>query len=321
MKDLPRIEISSALVKGIKAALSKKDAVFTFESDPQLASLVSAMGLCFEINQSDWNRLGPPLGFGTRIQTTAPWQARVVEVDGFAGVEGWVDGVELFYPDHPDFGYILHSASLNSSGELARVILSPYRISQFMKSRGVEAVVVKEWVLSSFLADESERENYQVTNLKELEANIALLQTKLMLGKQLSLTGTHDLVDHVLGLDVNAFDRRSGLIQDARELLGTLEKSPHKRALSVSYLMGVVLDDMAQPVWYLSEKHDFLLQRSISLLTAAFSQDDWLDWRLPPVFTKLVSELRSDGEMEALVEVFNDFEAQVLGSEAVSMVV
>jgi hypothetical protein len=318
MSNFKKIEVSDALLNGVKKSLEAMPEVFSFESHPQLASILASLGLCFEINNSDWNRLGAPLGVEPQAPTTtsehSSWEAHLVEIDGAVGLRATLEGVEKFSPDHPDFGYVLHPSSLNQEGEISQIVISPLQVAQFMQSRGLEAVIVKDWVLSSFLAEEKQRENYQVTNLREVESNIALLQTELMLKKQLSLSGTHDLVDHVLDLCSAAFIKREPLLRRVRESLLRLQELPQKRALVVSYFMGVLLDDMAQPRWYDSEAHDELLENSLLLLDSVLATKDWEEFHFPEAFDRLVGVLRDPNRSsKTLLESgFSDFKEKVL---------
>ena len=84
--------------------------------------------------------------------------------------------------------------------------------------------------------------------------------------------------------------------QTAGEKCGLATIPPSSPALVLSYLVGVLLDDLAQPKWYGSRAHTALARKALALLPSLASADDCGDLRLPESFHTLVQALRAGPE-------------------------
>ncbi len=164
------------------------------------------------------------------------------------------------------------------------------------KKRGLELAIVKKWVLSSFLAETpAATTNYLLANELEIKNGTSFLQAQLMSDSQLAFSGTHDLVDHLLGGTGLAFSSRRTLYVEARDTIAeVLNKNPAShRALLLAYLVGIILDDMAQPTWYHSRKHEEMLCHTLKQFksVSAFFLD-WPSLVFPLEFHSLIQKLR-----------------------------
>lgn len=72
-------------------------------------------------------------------------------------------------------------------------------------------------------------------------------------------------------------------------------------------MVGVVLDDLAQPTWYYSESHAGTIDRALRLLPTLSNQ---LTEPLPDSFHCLVAEIRSKTP-ENLKQAWHRFEADL----------
>ncbi len=298
MQPWQAIPINETLKENLRNMLRQKADIFSFQDDLHLSSLLACLGLLFEWKRKHWNRLAPIV---TKEQVPEQnFQGEIISHNNQIGVRLWIDGVTELIPRHRDFSRILHPLSINENGTLENLIFFPYQVVNLLNKRNITAVIVKDWVLSSFLAQSHKKEiNYQVTNENEIRQNIALTQTELMLNQSLPFFGTHDLVDHALGANGNAFANLRGILETTRSTLSDVKSN---KELILSYFIGVLLDDMAQSRWYHSEKHLELLKRTtLSIRNAKKSSIDLPNLNLPTSFHSLVRNLRDESEMDDLI--------------------
>lgn len=292
--------ITDQMRKKIVMLLATKTDVFTFETEPLLASLIACLGLQFEIGKPEWDRLSPALG----VEGSKAWKTQVVICDGHIGIRMWMDDNQELLPRHEDFKEILHPLSL-LNGRLCQVVIFPALVAKNYQQRGLNLVIVKDWVLSTFLSESAL--NYLKTNFYEIENNSAKLQIQLMSSKSISFSGTHDLADHLLGGHEGGFDQK--LLSDVDKVYqqafsGTTYS---KRKLVISYLIGIVLDDLAQPVWYNSSDHRLLLKKSLALFSLVDRiKDDINKVFLPDSFNELIKQLRAKNS-KSIYYLFDDF--------------
>lgn len=295
-----RFEVSEAMKATLAAQVEKKKEIFSFASDPLLASLVSCLGLRHELGKSHLDRASIFLGVDLKEEIGNPWRTEVIAHQGMLGLRAWIPGREELLPRHDDLGHILHPFSLSSDGRLRQLVIFPALVAERYAKRGIELVVVKEWALTAFLRKENQLD-YQRTNKYEIEGRIALTQMELMEKRRLAFTGTHDLGDHLLGADPAGLAKSDEAI---RALRATFEKdfstaNPSKRSLVLGYLAAVMLDDLAQPQWYGSAEHQYILTGITVLLKRALSAPDLPELFLPSSFHEIVAGVRGRSQTRA----------------------
>ncbi len=290
--------------------------VITYAQEPALASLCTALGLQFELGRKDSDRLSPFFGVDVLEAGDNPWCSEIFSQEGEFALRFWRrDGVELEVR-HPDFCHILEASSFNESGKLVQAVIFPGRVAEKYRAKGFELVVVRDWLLASSLSEDGDsRVAYLYANEWEIQNNIAHTQAKLMTQRRLAFSGTHDIVDHLLNADVSKFDGMRSLFLEADAVFTTVfwkRASATKQKLLISYLLGVVLDDLAQPRWYGSQKHEYLARKTLAeLLNVAYSQD-CNSLALPKEFHDLVSSLRAKTlPMPHLDQGFTQFLQQI----------
>ena len=288
----------ASLKRNLAERLREKAEIFSHHSDPLLASLISCLGLQFEIGRPGWDRLSAPLGVDLRAWKENPWQTEIISLNGTIGIRMWIPEVEEFRPLHQDFAAILHPLSIDTEGRLSQIVIFPADLAQNYRARGLELVIVRDWVLSSCLSSEDKRPvEYLATNLWELENNTARLQAELMANRQVAFSGTHDLADHLIGGSGQGFFENRELYQEVSESYRGIfggETTPKNITLVVSYLIGALLDDLAQPTWYFCKKHRALTQLSLRFLNQVQDlADDLAQLELPESFDTLMHHLRS----------------------------
>lgn len=314
---LKEFHVTAAMKENLRLKLQKYSEIFKFEDEPAFASLIAVLGLQFEIGKPEWDRFSPLLGVDLNIHSNK-WQSQIVALNGMIGLRLWIEGVEEFYPQHPDFSQILHESSMVGE-KLSQIVIFPQAIAHKYKKRGLELVIVRDWVLTAFLsANDTAPVNYLVTNEKEVEMNSAKHQAHLMKNNQVAFSGTHDLVDHLLGGNSAGFRENQILFDNAFELYEIVfneNSRPTTRQLNISYLVGVVLDDMAQPKWYSSKKHQTILIKALKLLEYSFKYSDHRSSHLDSSYENLVTSLRSQEPLSQDL----DFRWNVFSSRFVSI--
>jgi len=213
------------------------------------------------------------------------------------GIRWWrEDGVPLQLR-HADFRYVIDRSSFDAEGQLTSIVIYPARVAANFRSMGFELVVVRDWLLTSTLSETPEdRVNYLHANDWEIRNIVGRMQAKLMQRRQLVFSGTHDIVDHLLGADVEGYATALPTVSVALEALAREfpeESESSSGAHVMAYLLAVVLDDLAQPRWYRSTKHQWMARELIAGLPAARRRPWALKDGLPVGFHATVARLRA----------------------------
>lgn len=132
------------------------------------------------------------------------------------------------------------------------------------------------------------------TNTTELSNNYAQIQVKMLTNKQIAFMGTHDLVDHLLDGNSKAMITNNNFFTDIQNVFiknfnTSLKKNNSK--LILSYLIGVLLDDLAQPIHYKSQKHIYVIKKCLSYFKKYNLKNDKKLF-LDQFFSQLISEVR-----------------------------
>lgn len=315
-----KFEVSDELIAGLARKLEAKEEIFSFRSEPLLASLISCLGLQFELGKKEQDRASFLLGVDLeKLPGGAnPWRTEIIALGDQIGLRAWVPGREELAPLHEDFRLILHPLSMQN-GRLSQLVIFPMQVAQAYEARGIELVVVRDWALSAFLS-RSRNLNYQKTNREEIEQNIALLQMKLMRGRRLAFTGTHDLGDHLLGGHAGGIAQSDSLLADLEHVYAKVF-APGKglrSQLVASYLVAVMLDDLVQPQWYGSTGHTLIARRALALIEVLAKRPDIPAVFLPQSFHEIVARLRSrEASFAELERLFLRFSLDLQGSVAI----
>ncbi len=284
--------------------------VLTFSEDPALASLCTCLALEREVGNPEFDRLSPFFGVLPPKSAENPWNSEIFAKGDDLGIRFTRRDGKPLQVRHADFAKILAPESLGDHGELQQVVIYPNRVAVQFRARGFELVIVRDWILASALDVTGEnRVSYLLTNEWEIRQNIARQQVDLMTKRQLPFFGTHDVVDHLLGADADRYDHFCDLFLEVQTILNAVfadAKAPSRRQLIVSYLIGVLLDDLAQPKWYGSSAHAHLVRSALSALQdaarpcVAVCVEPLI---LPPTFHSLVEALRGQSGSIAALQI------------------
>lgn len=313
----PELPVTPMMKEQLRSVLEKQDAIFSYQSEPWLASLLTCMGIQFEMGKPEWDRLSVPLGIEISSLNKNPWHSKIIIYEEQIGICLWIPEVKELTPRHPDFKYILHPLSLDEHGKLSRVVIFPNQVAQNYSERGLDLVIVKDWVLSSFLSNTNDDQmavNYLKANPHEIITNSAKLQSRLMARNQLAFSGTHDLVDHLLDGSAQGFSKNFEFYQRVLAIYDFMFTATEakKSTLIVSYILGVLLDDMAQPKWYNSEMHLSFAQKTLNWLTEIEKlPDQTKQLVLPQSFSKFMHTLRENENRDVIQNHFIDMQWQL----------
>lgn len=318
MRPWQTFEVSEAMAEGLARKLEAKEDIFSFRSDPLLASLVSCLGLQFELGKPEQDRASFFLGVDLTEAAANPWRTEIIALGEHLGLRAWIPAREELAPIHEDLRLILHPLSMEN-GRLSQLVIFPMQVAEAYSARGIELVVVREWALSAFLS-RSRNLNYQKTNKEEIESHITLTQLRLMRARQLAFTGTHDLGDHLLGGHSEGIAASDALLADIEMVFAKVFAPGAKRrrsALVVSYLIAVLLDDLVQPQWYGSAGHTLVARRALALLEVLERRDDIPAIFLPQSFHALIAKLRGrNASLADLERAFLLFSLELQGKSA-----
>lgn len=323
------LKTDAGLKDKVIAMARQQDQMILFKDHPLLASLLACLGLQFEIGREGFDRFSALLGIEENSDIRRSWQSELIKFNGRIGIRFYNDKVTEFAPRQPELVHYLHPFSISNEQLFNQVVIFPEQIAEyFRQERGIELVIVRDWALSSFLAEEeTQAVNYLKANAWEIKTNSAVAQAELMHKRYLCLSGTHDLVDHMLGATAE------GLAKNDREVKAIVAKfkqifarpEQNRNAdLVISYLLGLLLDDLAQPRWYGADKHlhmarlcvmafdelaqiktdmpePMMLTRLTDLMTLVRKQPADFYFRIDRVFGDFLSEIKSRMRLAAAV--------------------
>ncbi|MCX6118801.1 MAG: hypothetical protein NT027_14770 [Proteobacteria bacterium] len=286
--------VSNAVIERLAAKVEALPERFSFTSDPAIAELCSCIGIAFEIGKKEYDRLSLYLGIELNEGVEGnPYQTRVVKKHGHFGlVISRNDGFSLKLA-HKDFLHLLGPESVWTEDGLKELVIFPHLVAQTYRDKGFELVIVRDWLLQTALCHgQHARVNYIFANEWEIKSNIASLQARLILSKQLPFFGTHDIVDHLFDADSSGIDRN--IFSLVNRCMVQMERENHKDAFSLrlSYFVAVLLDDLAQPKQYCNTSHKLLVRASLAALDTYFSSRQMTeskDFKLPSEFHELIS--------------------------------
>jgi hypothetical protein len=307
------MEITSSVRRKLVDKVQRQSEVISFEDDPALASLCTALGLQFELGRIDYDRMSPFFGVEPSSDGNNPWISEIISRDSKVGLRFRPKDGRKLEIRHPDFRYIIDPSSFDDKGELSHIVIFPGDIAATYKAKGFQLVIVRDWILTSSLnLDERTQVPYLYANQWEIENNIAATQVRLMVKNQLAFSGTHDVVDHLLGAHSSRFNVFRDLFQQVFKTYEVVFPQGQSRSWNVlvhSYLIGVLLDDLAQPKWYGSKNHEALLR--MALMNIRGNQPPASDSKraeFPPSFHALVDCLRSKNcEAKLLSQRYSSF--------------
>jgi hypothetical protein len=296
------LSTDSSWKENLALRLRSKGEIVRFDEEPVLAALCTCAALQFEVGNPEFDRLTPFLGG----QEGTEWRTDLVVKGQDVGVRIRRRDGRSLEPRHRDLCHLLDPSSLDEAGVLSQAVIFPRLVAETYRKRGVELVIVRDWILRTALHfGPFEAVGYLQTNLWEVEMGIAATQAAMLARGELAFFGTHDIVDHLFGWEGRGFQSLSPLYHRAATRLAAATKTRARSHLLLSYLVGVALDDSAQPKWYGSPEHLFTVQFLLDQLERSPVREGALS--IPESFHRAAHSMRNGGPVQqSLVEFTND---------------
>lgn len=246
------------LCSKLRSLVQNSNEVFSIEEEPAKGAMCALRGLVFEFMNPELDRLSPFFGIDFS-ETRSAFNIQCVES------EEWGLGIKIerlnglsFEARHLDLVHILNQESFSES-ELKRIVIFPLEVASRFKKLGIQLVIVRDWILQTALHDQGLAPlNYFICNESEQEMVIGATQAQLMKNYNLPFFGTHDIVDHLFGLNRINFESSQKMASKVLPTLLSLQQNRERAEaveLKMAYASGVLLDDLAQPKFYNSSKH------------------------------------------------------------------
>lgn len=300
----PVLDLDFSAKQRLAEKLKKRKSPLSFEEDPVLAALCTCVGLQHELGKKGIDRLS--LFFGRDPHTFEnPWQSQIIVKENKVGLRLLPVHSDPLEIRHEDFKHILSPECFDEAGNLSQIVIYPYDVWANYKRMGFDLVIVPDWLRTSAL---EETVNYFYANSWEVDSNIAATQIELMCHRRIPFSGTHDIVDHLLGADLTRYLCCEAFLLKAKAVYQNVfpvDQKPKPGSLLLSYLIGVLLDDMAQPKWYGSKTHLTLLENSLKHL--AKSSLTLEKKNIPQSFHRLMEKVRAESQFSEISLAFLNF--------------
>ncbi len=285
----------------LRTRLSKTPEVTSFSADPKFFSLVAALGIHQEIGtiHDEFSTFLFDQRSGKRIPREK-LRSELIDYQEFAGVRIWADGFDSLDPRvrgmrtllHPEFSY-------NERGEIHQCVFFPEIIAKIAATEGAEIVSVRPWGFNTVFGGFDPSKSYYKGNIGGFVNLDAIRYSGLLENRQIVFWGTHDLVSHIAGIKRSAWPELEARGKAARILFEEYfagVSRPVPFALVLPYALGMLLDDLAQPMNYESESRRHvvdLLMEAIRARRIMPNSERYL-LKYPPSIEKLIVLARAD---------------------------
>lgn len=280
---------TTSLKRRLAERLRSGGEILGFKEDPALSSLCTCLALEFEVGNGDFDRLGPFFG----AEPTDAWEKQLFIEDGEVGLRLRRRDGKPLTPRHEDLRHLLDPSSLDDGGKLTQAVIFPRKVAATFAEKGFNLIIVRDWILSTALAEE-EVVPYIHSNEWEIKNHIATTQAVMMSNNQFAFFGTHDIVDHLFGADISRFESLKPLHLQVVECFKRTMVDEARRSrphLVLTYLIGIALDDLAQPRWYGSRTHQRVIEACLVGLEKAKIQVE--DPTMPEAFHLVAAAMRA----------------------------
>lgn len=316
--------VTQEMKNRLKALVELREDDFNFKDYPRLAGLVACLGIQQEVGtiNDELHRHLFDRDTG-RKPALSSMRAEIITWKGRFGVRVFSTEAQTLSTNHPQLEFLIHPEfSRDEEGQLKQLVIFPQTVAEIVKLQGVQLVIVKKWALNTIFGGFDPAKNFYVTNDWEIRQNDGLRMAQLLAQGKLAFFGTHDLVAHVAGIRLRSW---RGLQKLSLKLTPSMS-SGDQRALThllIPYIMGVLLDDLAQPAHY----DCYHRLNTIELLSRL---QEWVVTKVPAkkhmhpfprAFSDLIEEPRGEGfNLTRLNELIKNLslELQIYGVQRVS---
>jgi hypothetical protein len=299
-------DLTSERFARLRSEYSDIEPITPFAKNPKFSAVIASLGLCHEIGTV--NDELAPLIFDANTGVVVPpksMKAKLVKLGDLTGVRIYSEASTRLDVRLRSVGDLLHpDYSFNPDHTMRELVIFPEIIAKIVALQGVELALVRDWGMNTVFGGFDGSHGYYQTNYWELSSNDALIFAELIKEGRLAFLGTHDFVAHITGVKA---ENLTSLRRDAETVHKSItnylkdSQTPSLASLILPYIIGVVLDDLAQPPVYRSEdggtgRHAFLRELLAELNRAAISpKTPTTLLEFPEQFIKIMDLARAPG--------------------------
>jgi hypothetical protein len=299
-------ELTSERFARLRSEYSRIAPITPFSKDLKFGAIIACLGLYREVGTV--NDELAPLIFDANTGEVVPLKslkADLVRLGDLVGVRIYSEGSSRLDVRLRFARDLLHPAySFNQDGTIRELVIFPAIVAKIVELQGVELALVRAWGMNTVFGGFDGSHGYYQTNLWELSNNDALIFSEIEKDGRLAFLGTHDFVAHVTGVSAGDQHRLRREAQDVYQSISNYldgVSNPSLASLILPYIIGVVLDDLAQPPVYRSPEGGLGRRAFLAELLAELNRGSISPHipttltEFPPQFLKITVLARTSG--------------------------
>jgi hypothetical protein len=295
------LTISPEDKEALRRRFLKTPEIIPIAADPKFLSLIVSLGIHQEIGtiHDELSRFLFDGRTGVKIPRDQ-LRSELIEYQGFAGVRIWAEGFDSLDPRVRGMRTLLHPEfSFAEDGRILQCVFFPEIIAQITALEGVELVSVRPWGINTVFGGFDPTKSYYEGSMWEFINVDAIRYARLLEQRRIVFWGTHDLVSHVAGLKGSAWPELQERGRAARILFEDYfsEKARFVPfALVLPYALGMLMDDLAQPMNYESQSRRYVVELLMKAIQERRVKPDPRAYLLkyPPSVERLIELARAD---------------------------
>jgi hypothetical protein len=285
----------------LRKEFSKTPEIVPLSSNPKFFSKIVSLGIHQEVGtiHDEFSTFLFDARSGKKIPREA-LRSEMIEYQGYTGIRIWADGYESLDPRVQGMRTLMHPIfSYDARGEIHQCVFFPEVIIKVAALEGAELVSVRPWGINTVFGGFNPTRSYYEGNMWEFINLDALRYSRLLEKRQIVFWGTHDLVSHIAGVRKDAWPELEARGRTARILFEDYFKGtgrPVPFSLVLPYALGMLLDDLAQPMNYQSESRQHVVELLMNAIKTRRIKPDSKRYLLkyPPSVERLIALARAD---------------------------
>lgn len=285
----------------LRSRFLKTPEITPFSADPKFFSLVASLGIHQEIGtiHDEFSVFLFDERTGQKIPREKLY-SELIKYQNYIGVRIWAEGFDRLDPRiqgmrtllHPEFSYDKH-------GYIYQCVFFPEIITKIASLEGGTLVSVRPWGINTVFGGFDPTKSYYEGNMFEFINIDAIKYSRLLEKRQIVFFGTHDIVSHIAGMQKSAWPELEKSGKAARILFenyfaGIFRPVPY--SLVLPYALGMLLDDLAQPMNYHSQSRRFVVELLMQAIQSRKLDSKSTAYLLkyPPSLEELIVLARAD---------------------------
>jgi hypothetical protein len=273
-----------------------------FETEPELAAEIAALGLWREIGTINDQLSRKLVTADTR--SSLPMEcarAELIEYHGNIGVRIWYEGHRRLLTTRRHLEALLHpSLSFNDDGTIRQLVIFPITVARIAQLEDTRLVIVPSWAVDLPLADRQRATAYYLDfatpeQWARFPAQV-IHYCRLTENQTIPFFTTHDLADHLAGFFAVSWRPLVGIARKIRVCLDRLFAdcpAPPVQALILPFMAGYLLDSLSQPVHGDEERIAIAIDQVLETIEARAipTQDAGVLRRFPLCYVNVVESV------------------------------